>query len=114
MRRLQDGDLTPNEDQALGELRRRLIELFQTEAIVLFGSRARGEADGESDVDLLILTRDPLTRRERHRITDVIFEVNLHYDTNFSSLVIDRDSWERGPVSVLPIRDEILRDGILV
>jgi len=114
MRQLEHGDLTPNEHQALAELRRRLFDEFQVEAILLYGSHARGEADDESDLDLLILTAEPHSRRERHKITDLIFEINLRYDTNFSSLVIDHDCWETGVVSVLPIRDEILRDGILV
>jgi len=82
--------------------------------LVLYGSFARGQADEESDVDLLIVTGRPLTRFERHEITDVAFEVNLQYDTNFSTLVVDLKSWESGMFSVLPIRDEIIRDGIQV
>jgi predicted nucleotidyltransferase len=81
---------------------------------VLFGSLARGQADEESDVDLLVVTARRLTRWERHEITNVVFEVNLRYDTNFSTLVVDAESWETGIVSVLPIRDEIRRDGVQV
>jgi len=114
VKRLDDITLTPNQYQALIELRRRLFAEFNVEVIVLYGSVARGEADAESDVDLLILTTEPLSRPTRHKITDAIFEVNLCYDTNFSSLVIDRHSWETGPISVLPIRDEIAKEGVLV
>lgn len=104
--------LTPNQSQALAELRWRLFSEFDIEAMMLYGSVARGEADEESDVDLLILTKKPLSRPARHEITDVVFEVNLHYDTNFSTLVIDRDSWEAGSVSVLPLRKGILEEGV--
>lgn len=55
-----------------------------------------------------------MTRFRRHEITNEVFEVNLQYDTNFSTLVVDRRSWETGIVSVLPIHDEILRDGVQV
>ncbi len=44
----------------------------------------------------------------------VVFEVNLTYGTNFSSLVIDRALWESGPISILPIHEEIQRDGIIL
>jgi hypothetical protein len=54
---------------------------------------ARGEADEESDSDLLV-TLTKLTRFERHEITDSVFEINLKYDTNFSTLVIDNESWK--------------------
>lgn len=112
MKRLDDVSLSPNRLQALAEVRRRLFHDFEVEAILLYGSVARGEADEESDLDLLFLTTEPLTRTARHRITDAVFEVNLHHGTNFSTLVVDRSAWETGPVSVLPIRDEILEDGI--
>jgi uncharacterized protein len=106
--------LTEVQSKALAELRERMVKEFDVEAIVLYGSVARGESDEESDIDLLIITKTPLTRSERHRITDAIFEVNLCYGTNFSSLVVDRGCWEEGALSILPLRDEILKDGLLV
>lgn len=104
--------LSPAQRQALTELRHRLLGDFDVEAIVLYGSVARGEADEESDLDLLVLTTRPLDRTSRHKITDVVFEVNLEYGTNFSTLVVDRSGWENGMISVLPIRDQILSEGI--
>lgn len=114
VRHLDDVALAPYQRDALAELRQRLSVEFEIEGVVLFGSAVRGEADEESDLDLLILTKKPLTRPARHEITDLIFDVNLRHGTNFSSLVIDRDNWERGAASVLPIHDEIVRDGVPV
>src|SRR3972149_8787335 len=65
MKRLQDLALSPNQHVALSEVRRRVSAAFDVEAIVLYGSAARGEADAESDVDLLILPGLPLTRPTR-------------------------------------------------
>lgn len=113
MKRLDNIMLAPNQDQALDELRHRLSDKFDVEALILYGSVARGEADEESDLDLLIVTAQPFTRFARHQITDLVFEVNLRYDTNFSTLVVDRTSWEVGAISILPLHDEILKDGIL-
>jgi predicted nucleotidyltransferase len=112
MRQLADIVLTPIQLTALSELRRLILSEFEVEKVVLYGSAARGEADAESDTDLLIITRMPLQRSSRHRITDLVFDINLNYGTNFSSLVIDRETWETGAVSVLPLHDEILRDGV--
>ena len=60
------------------------------------------------------VTSKPLIRFKRHEITNVVFEVNLQFDTTFSTLVVDLKSWETGIISVLPVRDEIIRDGIRV
>lgn len=75
---MQDIPITPNEIRALSEIKRRLLEHFDIEDILLYGSAARGQADEESDVDLLIVTSKSLTRFERHEITDIVFEVNLY------------------------------------
>lgn len=112
MKTLDQIRLTPGQKQGLDELRQRLTSAFDVVAISLFGSITRGEVDDESDVDLLIVTRDPLKRPVRHQITDLVFEVNLRYGTNFSTLVVDRASWETGVFSILPLRAEILEDGV--
>ena len=112
MKPIDNIPITAKQFEALGEIKRRLLERFDIKAFILYGSVARGQADEESDVDLLVVTSQPLTRFERHEITNVVFEVNLQFDTNFSTLVVDLKSWETGIISVLPIRDEIIRDGI--
>lgn len=114
MKTLDQIQITENQLDALREIKRRLVEKFAIHAFILYGSISRNQADEESDVDLLVVTSNLLTRYERHQITDVVFEVNLHYETNFSTLVVDNQTWETGIFSVLPIRDEIIRDGILL
>ncbi len=114
MSRIDDIPITPGQRTALGEIKRKLFEMFDIRALVLYGSVARGQADEESDADLLVVTGRPLSRPERHKITNAVFDVNLQYDTNFSTLVVDLKSWETGIISVLPLRDAIIRDGIQV
>lgn len=106
--------LTPKEICALDEIRQKLRAQFGIAGLVLYGSAARGQADEESDVDLLVLTSSPLTRTERHRITDIVFHANLEHGTNFSTLVVDIQTWRRGYVSVLPIHEQVEREGIPV
>jgi uncharacterized protein len=112
MRSLDQVRLTESQRQALAELHRQLLGSFGAESVCLYGSVVRGEADNESDTDLLVITKRPLDRPARRRITDLVFEVNLRYGTNFSALVVDRAAWDKGPVSVLPLKEEILREGV--
>ena len=106
--------LSSKQSRALNEIKQKVIQRFSIVDCLLYGSAARGEADEESDLDLLIVTAEVLNRFKRHEITDIVFEVNLKYGTNFSTLVVDQETWETGIISVLPLRDEILRDGIRV
>lgn len=112
MRKINNIHLASNQQQALHELKYKLTHEFDIESLALYGSAARGEASEESDLDLLILTKHPLTRPARHKITDLTFEINLHYDTNFSTVVVDCDAWETGAFSVIPFREEVLRDSV--
>lgn len=55
-------------DPALAEAVRRLIVAYQPERVYLFGSVARGDADPDSDYDLLVVVPDdapPERRRSR-------------------------------------------------
>ena len=112
IKQLEHIHLTSWQEQALTELLHRLYDQFHVVSVILYGSVARGEADEESDIDLLILTAKPLSRPARHDITDVVFDVNLRYGTNCSTLVLDQHAWESGAIAVLPLKEAILEDGI--
>jgi uncharacterized protein len=105
--------LTQKQAQALIEIRDQINDKFDIKKIILYGSIVRGDFDEESDIDLLIITSDILPRRVRHEITDIVFDVNLKYETNYSTLVVDNSSWRNGPYSILPIHDEIEKEGVI-
>lgn len=104
--------LTKNEYEALKKIQTVVNNMFEIETVVLFGSVVRGEADEKSDIDLLLITRNRLNREERHQITDVVCEINLEYDTNFSTLVVDSLTWDSGSIALSTIREEIRHEGI--
>jgi predicted nucleotidyltransferase len=51
------GHLTPEENAALGEIKQRVQSIVgqRLRGILLFGSKARGDFDPESDFDIAIL-----------------------------------------------------------
>jgi predicted nucleotidyltransferase len=59
MKTLQDLQLPKNVLDALQTARDRINAEFAVARIVLFGSVVRGEDDEESDVDLLVVLKDP-------------------------------------------------------
>jgi len=112
VKKLDDLRLPQNVADALRAARHRLNAEFNVDRIVLFGSIVRGRADKESDVDLLIVLREPPDHPLRNRISNVILDVNLEYGTNLSELIVDRESWDHGIASVLPIHEIIEEEGV--
>ena len=56
---------TQEQDHVLDEIVRRIVEAVDPDKIILFGSRARGEATPDSDYDILIMAPSPLSPGER-------------------------------------------------
>ncbi len=51
-------------DDTLNVMIERIVSGFQPERIILFGSYARGEANEQSDIDLLVVMPDGTDRRK--------------------------------------------------
>lgn len=65
-------DLSPDLSVAQ-EYKRRVEDAFESRVakMVLFGSRARGEAHEESDWDIAVFLASKPTMEDRHRLTDL-------------------------------------------
>lgn len=53
----------------ISEMVSRIVEKFQPEKIILFGSHARGNASPDSDVDLLVIM--PLSGSKREKMIEI-------------------------------------------
>jgi predicted nucleotidyltransferase len=112
---LQDAkSLTEIEKTALAEIKRRVSALFAVRQFVLFGSKARGDADPDSDIDLLMITEKRLSWQESHRITHEVFEVNLKHGTNFSYVNVDAETWNCDLWKYVPLHQNVESEGIPV
>lgn len=81
--------------EALQSFFRRLQHSFpgQIRQVFLFGSKARGESDANSDVDVLIITNQD-DRSLRREIIDIASDLSLEYDILLSPRVIGLERWQ--------------------
>lgn len=112
MKRLDDLKLPQNVSDALRAVRERLTKEFNINRILLFGSVVRGTAVEGSDEDLLIVLSEQADHQIRDRISSIILDLNLAYGTNLSELIVDRETWDQGIPSALPIHEIIEEEGI--
>ena len=114
MRTLDDLPLRRKEKEAIKEATGFLKERFPVRDVILFGSKARGDSEEDSDIDLLLLTDQPLHWRERHAIVDALFEVEMRHNDLISIVVNTVCDWQEGICTVLPIHEEINREGVTI
>lgn len=79
--------------------------------VILFGSRARGDARHDSDWDFLILMKDKkLTKAEKNSLRNSLYEIELEADEVISSLIHSKYEWEKRWVT--PIYQIIKEEGL--
>ena len=78
-------------DEIIAEMTRRIVEKFDPLQVILFGSRARGDARADSDVDLLVVF--PHVENSRLAAVAILGE-------------FERLAWPRMSSSRLPTRSQ--------
>lgn len=89
-----------------------VLEFDPSAEVVLFGSRARGNARQDSDYDFLVLLNLPLDFQLKTRILDRLYDIELDFDCVLGVLIENSDYWQM--LENTPIFSEISHDGIAV
>ena len=114
MKTLDDVKLSDNERASIIEAARVLKAELPVSRVILFGSKARGDAEPDSDIDLLVLTSCPVTTELRYEITQSFFDISLERDVSLSRIVVSEDDWLNGLIRYMPIHDNIEKEGCVI
>ncbi len=114
MKSLDKAPLEKREKEAIEAASRILKERFSIDNVILFGSKARGDSDADSDIDLLLIGSKGLHWKDEKALVDALFDVGMEYDVIFSPLFTSSEEWNNGLFKDLPIYGEITREGALV
>ncbi len=114
MKSFESSSLMKNESAAIEAAVRMLKREFPVTKVILFGSKARGDHDAHSDIDLLVVASNLLHWKEEKAIVGALFDIGMDYDVIFSPLFTFSDEWENGIFTEFPVYQEISRDGAVV
>ena len=87
----------------------RLLRRYEPERIILFGSRARGQADEYSDYDLIVIKRTD--RPFLERLQDMVPYL-VEFDRPAEILVYTPEEFERMLKNGNPLLREVVENGI--
>ena len=98
----------------LNKIKDRIKEKYHPVNIVLYGSRARGDAKADSDWDLLILINKTLTEKEKLKIQHTLYEVELEADEIINAIIHSENEWNNPLMQVSPFYKNVKKEGIVI
>lgn len=100
------------EMRAIEDLYQQIKDEFKVKKIILFGSKARGDAQKYSDIDLLVLAEKPRLQEDRWKLSDVTAEINVDYGVALNCLYFNLKDWELGENVNPLLKQNIEKEGI--
>ena len=82
--------------------------------VILYGSRARGDANEYSDYDILVLVDQPVNIALKDRILSRVYPLELETEAMLTVVTYDRRQWESSPYREMPFHKNVERDGVIV
>ncbi len=94
-------------------IRKEIKSIDPNAKIILFGSRARGDAKQDSDWDILILIKDKVSIEIERAFRDKLFDLELETGEVFSTFIYNSEIWNKKH-RITPFYKSIKLEGILL
>lgn len=103
--------MTETDRETLREFAARVRSRFPEARVWAFGSRARGDAEPDSDMDVCVVV-DRLDEAGDRDIMAAAWEVGFPRDVVISTLAFSHDAFTAGPLSKNSVVQDIRRYGV--
>src|SRR4030066_208622 len=91
------------------ELKKRISKIAKAIDFKVFGSRARGDSDEYSDMDVFIEV-ESLSKELKEKIREIVWEVGFENFIVISPLIFTKDEIEESPLRVSPVVKNIIEE----
>lgn len=106
--------MTTQEARLLSEMKRKLRQRLSLNRLVLFGSRARGDADPDSDMDVLIVVEGTVDAEVEDYVRLCAWEVGVERGIVVVPVTVSRAEWQDGPLSSSLLALAVEKEGVAV
>ena len=104
----------------MNTVERTILENFKTllsnrlkvYKLILFGSRARGDADSTADMDVLVILEDTANDKDREYVSDCAWEAGFQHGIVLVPVVFTRREWEIGPERYSLLAQAVKSEGV--
>ena len=99
-------------EELLKRIKSDILAIEPSAEIILFGSRARGDAREASDWDVLVLVDGVVDRLRKEKLISYIYNIELEYEVCLSTFLKSKIEWETPFNQASALNNNIEEEGI--
>jgi len=105
--------MTQKDNDIIKQIKTSIKTIDPKAQVIIFGSRARGDAKRGSDWDILILTDYPVSTEIERSFRNNLFDIEIETGEVFSTFVYQKQIWNTKH-KVTPLYRNIKREGVRI
>jgi predicted nucleotidyltransferase len=98
----------------LKRCRKAVRQVVPDADVILYGSRARGDAHDYSDYDILIIVNGPVDMALEKKIRENVYPLELETCEVLTLIVYSKKEWDSPLYRAMPLHKNIDREGVLL
>lgn len=104
--------MSTKEKAVLERFKQLLAARTPLRQVILFGSRARGDADPLSDFDVVVILEDSAGEKDLEAVSDCAWEAGYEQGMVIVPVTFTRREWEQGPQRASLLAQAVRAEGI--
>jgi predicted nucleotidyltransferase len=100
------------EKTVLDKFKTLLLKQVSLDKLILFGSRARGDAGRYSDIDVVVVLKDDADEQDFDYVSDCAWEAGFEYGIVIVPVVFTKNEWENGPERYSLLAQAVEKEGV--
>lgn len=100
--------------ELLQRCKRAIRQVVPDADVILYGSRARGDADKYSDYDILIIVNGPVDMALKEKILSNVYPLELETGAVLTLFTYNKQKWDSPLYRAMPFHKNIDREGVLL
>jgi predicted nucleotidyltransferase len=102
------------EVELLKRCKKAIRQVVPDADVILYGSRARGDASKYSDYDILVIVNGSADMDLEERILDKIYPLELETCEVLTFFIYNRKEWNSPLYRAMPLHKNVDREGVLL
>jgi predicted nucleotidyltransferase len=98
----------------LQQCKRAITDVVADADVILYGSRARGDADEDSDYDILVIVNGTVDMALEEKMVSNVYPLELDTGAVLTLIVYSREQWDSPLYRAMPFHKNVDKEGILL